>query len=892
MNFSVATYSDFSKRRTLVRLLSFFLLLLSLTANAQDEQNILDTPITLSSGYNGSSKQLLSQIENLTGITISYSNKVYANKSIRISAGTCTLNSLLSQIFSRLPVHYVLKKNKVIVAPQKPRYFTLSGYCKDALSGEVLIGANVYDTLLYVGQGTNAYGFFSLTLPEGKSAIRASFVGYKSAELTIDILSDTMLSIYLRPSVLIGDVTVKVDRNRYAKSNGTSVSLSMDQIKGIPSLLGETDVIKSLEWTPGVCGGEEGFGGMSVRGGNSDENIVLLDDVPLYSPNHLLGLYSVFNSESVNSAELVKSGFSARYGGRISSVLDVKMREGNMKKFSGSANIGALSSNATFEGPVRKDKMSFILSARRTYFDIFSSQIQRNSDKQYSFCFYDIHAKVNYIISPKDRLYAGVFVGYDNFGYGYNYRDVTIDYSDKTSKNISINDKQKIQWGNIVTSLRWNHIFGTTLFANTTLSMSRYRFWNMQTNYVGVGNVKYRNGYYSGINDMSARVDFNWYTPFMPSVVRSGAWFTYHKFSPGISVHSTSVSETDSTYTSMDNLDRVNKNRIYRFESHAYVEDEMVFDKWSLNVGLHLSSMLTPSNSLYMRVEPRVQVDYNVNNSLRLSVNYSDMTQFLQQLRVSVVASPADMWMPVSMDEGIPHSIQVAGNAVWSTPLGTDITASIYWKKNYNMQTYKTTQLVELLFNTDWNSIFCVGKGQTHGAELFVHRKVGRLSGFAGYSFMRSVAQFGAINNGKEFRADNDRTHSVSLLCKCLITDAVDVSATWRYSTGLPTTISDSRYVLMGVDGENYSYSVEGERNGYRMPASHTLNIGANIKKHKGNTDRCLSFGICNVYAHQNPMFVYWKSPDSDASSLENYKLKQFSLIAWPWPYLKYSIKF
>lgn len=893
MNRKNTTYSEILKRRTWVRLFFFFLTLsvcVDVFSQEQDDAELF-VNVKFEKFYNGNTDQLLSIIKQQTGLTISYSNKVYISKNVSIRAQEISVKKLLDMLFTRLPVRYIVKSNKIIVAPVQPRYYTISGFCKDMLNGEALIGANVYDTLLYVGQGTNGYGFFSITLPEGRSTIRASFVGYQSKNTTIDLHNDTLLTIYMHPAAVIGDVTIVGDKEKSKGTQGSSVRLTIEQMRGMPSLLGETDVIKSLEWTPGVHSGEEGFGGMSVRGGNADENIVMLDDVPLYSPNHLIGLYSVFNSESVNSAELIKGGFAARYGGRMSSVLDVKMREGNMKRFSGYANIGLLSSNATFEGPIIKDKTSFILSARRTYFDIFSSQLQRNNDRQYSFCFYDIHAKLNHIISPKDRVYASLFVGYDNFGYGYNYRDVTIAYSDKTEREMSINDKQKVQWGNIVASLRWNHVFGSLLFCNTTFSISRYRFRNMQTNYIGLGNIKYKSGYYSGINDISARVDFNWYTPFMPSVIRMGTWFTYHKFSPGISVHNTNVSETDTLYMHTDDLEQSRTSRIYRFESHAYIEDAINLDKWNINVGLHLSSMITPNNSLYMRAEPRLQVGYNLTDKTRLIVSYSDMTQFLQQLRVATVASPADMWVPVSTKEGIPHSRQISGEVLCNVFDNIDVTTSVYLKQNINMQTYKVTQVVESILTTDWNTMFYTGRGKVYGAEFFVHKKTGQLSGFAGYSFMRATAQFDEINNGAEFMADNDRTHSVSVYGRFHINKRIDISATWQYSTGCPTTISDSRYVVMGNDETWSSYPVEGSRNAYRLPTSHTLNIGANIKKNKGRTERCLSFGIYNVYAHKNPMFVYWKE-GSDVSNLQSYKLKQFSLIAWPWPYLKYSIKF
>ncbi len=879
----------------MVRLLCFFLTLYScISTQAQDlTQTTLDQNITISQNYNGTTDELLLLINKQTGLTISYSNRVYANKNVKLSHTNAKLSTLLDMIFSRLPVQYIVKGEKIIVAPIKPRYFTLSGYCKDAYNGEALIGANIYDTLLYSGQGTNGYGFFSLTLPEGKSAIRASFVGYKPLNTTINLHADTMIIIYLQPSAMLDDITITVDKDNPHYGHGEAIRLTMEQMRGMPSLLGETDVIKSLEWTPSVHGGEEGYGGMSVRGGNADENIVMLDDVPLYSPNHLVGLYSVFNAESVNSAELIKGGFAARYGGRMSSVLDVKMREGNMKKFAGCANIGLLSSNATFEGPILKDRISFILSARRTYFDLFSSQIQRNSDKQYSFCFYDIHAKLNCILSPKDRIYMGMFVGYDNFGYGYNYRNVTISYGENSKKDVSINDKQKIQWGNIVASLRWNHVFGSSLFANTTFSLSRYRFQNMQNNYVGTGNIKYKNGYYSGINDFSARTDFTWYMPFMPSIVRAGAWITYHRFTPGISVHSTSENITDSTYTSPANTERTRTSLIYRFESHAYFEDEIRFDKLKINAGMHFSGMITPDNKFYVRAEPRLQVSYDITQRTHCTMSYSDMTQFLQQMRVATVASPADMWVPVSTQKGIPHSMQISGEMMQNIVKNIDITIGGYYKKNLNLQTYRNTQLTETMLTNEWDSMFYTGSGQTYGIELFIHRKTGRLSGFVGYSYMHSTAKFDEINNGNIYNADNDRTHSVSMYGKFMFNNNIDICATWQYSTGTPVTIPDNRYVMLGTNQNTYSYPVSGIRNAYRMPASHNLNIGVNIKRQKANNERCLSFGIYNVYAHKNPMFVYWKANfDNETNDISSYKLKQFNLIAWPWPYVKYSIKF
>lgn len=877
-----------------MRLLWVLLMTLAaVTLHAQT--NILDEEIHLKNGYSGASDTLINIVSRQTGITISYSNKVYANQKLTISENKLTLLDVLDKIFSRFPVEYVIRGNKVIIAPEKARYYTVKGYCKDALSSEVLIGANVYDTLLYIGQATNGYGFFCITLPEGRLGIRASYVGYKPTTIYMDLKQDTMMTIKLEPTLLIEDIDVMASESDMNRAKTGIVELTMEQVKSMPSLLGESDVIKALEWTPGVNGGEEGFGGMSVRGGSSDQNVVMLDDVPLYSPNHLAGLYSVFNSESVNSATLIKGGFPARYGGRLSSVLDVKMKEGNMQKFSGYVNIGLLASNATLEGPIIKDKMSFIVSARRTYFDLFSSQIQRNKSQKYAFNFYDIHAKLNYIISEKDRLYVGVFTGYDNLSYGYNYRDIYIEYHDKDTRKISINDSQKVRWGNVVASARWNHVFGSSLFSNTSVSYSRYRFRNTLTNYTDNDKVKFLNGYYSGINDVGARIDFNWYTPFVPGVIRYGANMTYHGFYPGVSVYTTTVDRSDSTSIGTD---KTKDKSIYRIESHIYFEDELTLGDLSINAGIHSSILKRPMRRPYIRIEPRIMVGYELGKRVQLKAGYSDMTQFMQLMRMVSVASPADIWLPASTKLPTPHSWQVSTEA--SVHIGQQLyfSTEAYYKRYKNQQTYKSSLMMESFMEDNWDDIYSRGDGYAKGLEFFLHRKSGRLSGWIGYTLSKARSKFDDINEGLTMNADNDRTHSTSINLSFKINNRVDINTTWQYTTGSPTTIPDSRFTVVD-EKEAYSYPIEGVRNAYRLPNSHTLNIGANIKRPIGRTERVLSFGIYNVYAHKNPMFVYWKqtntyaSQDNSIGTANNtYKLKQFSLIAWPWPYLKYSIKF
>lgn len=873
------------RRRTCLRLLLLSILFI-MSSVVRAQSDILNSEVKLAQRYSGSTDSLISIISRQLGITVSYSSKVYANEHISLDSHPRPLGDVLGEIFSRFPVEYVVRNRKVIVAPARIRLFTLSGYVKDALTNEALIGANVYDTLLYIGQATNGYGFYSFTLPEGKAAVRASFVGYNTFCRTVALHSDTIINISLAPSIIMKDIEVVADERGIDRGKLGIVDLPLDQIKSMPSLLGEVDVIKALESTPGVQCGEEGFGGMSVRGGSADQNIVMLDEVPLYSPNHLMGLYSVFNSESVNSATLVKGGFPARYGGRMSSVLDVRMKEGNMKKFSGYVNIGLLASNATLEGPIIKDRMSFIVSARRTYFDILGSQLQRNNDNRYSFNFYDIHAKLNYAISPRDHLYVSFFTGYDNLRYGYNYRDVTIDYGGLDQKAISINDSQKVGWGNIVTSARWNHLFGYSLFANSTVAFSRYRFRNTFTNYADDDEVHFSNEYYSGINDVSGRLDFNWYTPFIPGSIKFGSNVTYHSFYPGISIYTSS--HTDA---STDTISSKADGSFYSLEMHHYLEDELSAGPFTANAGIHVSMLHRAGSDTYARVEPRLLLGYELSKNIHLKLGYADMTQFIHLLRMVSVASPADMWMPVAKNMPLPHSRQLSAEVNISLSKNVYFTLEGYHKRYINYQTYRSSLMTESIVSDGWSNIYALGKGRVDGVEFFLHRKAGRLSGWLGYALSKGRNSFDKVDNGREYPMDNDRTHSASFYICYKVNDDVDITSSYTYSTGAPVTISDGRYMVMGSNS-TVTFPMEGIRNASRMPASSTLNIGANIYRSRGTTERKISFGVYNLLARKNPMFVYWSAKDNNGSDVNIYKLKQFSLIAWPWPYIKYSIKF
>ncbi len=851
-----------------------------------------------------STDSLLKIISSKSNITISYSNRVYANSTVSVERGETTLEVVLSLVFSRFPVEYIERGQKIIVAPKKANFYHVSGFVRDALTGEVLIGANVYDTTLYVGAVSNDYGFFSLNLPEGRLQLRSSFVGYRQLTQTLELQRDTFVNVRLSPSIMISEIEVASDVSKFSRAKTGTVDLPVEQVKNMPMLLGASDIIKALQMTPGVQCGEEGLGGMSVRGGSVDENIVLLDDVPLYSPNHLLGLFTVFNSEGINSATLIKSGFPARYGGRMSSVLDVKTNEGNLQNFSGYVNVSPLEASALLEGPIVDNKVSFTVSARRTYFDMFAAMFQRKNETKYNFYFYDITSKLNWIISSKDRIYVSFFTARDQFTNNYNYRDVAIDYGENDFRQVTIYDGQRVYWGNLLTSARWNHIFGNSLFMNMTASFSHYRFNNKTTtNATDDATLQYDQRYYSGVNDFGAKADFHWYTPFMPSsvaggmILRFGASYTHLNFFPGITIYATNeTAETDSLSEkkSAKFASEVSVLNSARNEVHAYVEDEFSVGIFSANLGLHLSYFDRGSNNPYVRLEPRILLGVDPVKHVRINASYSDMSQSMQLLRMAQIESPADMWLPVSTSSPLPHCWQLSGEVIYNFWKDFAISAEYYYKKVYNKQTYKSQAMLTLFASNDWETLYCSGEGKAQGLELFLHKKTGKISGWVGYTLSRSINRFEEIDDGRWYPSDFDHRHTASIFAMYKVREHIDISASWSYRTGAVFTLSTSRYTVENPDGTTHEFSIDGRHNAYQMSPSHMLNLGVNIRKSRPRTERVLSFGVYNVYGRKNPMFVYWAQNSTEAGEqqVQTYKLKQFSLVAWPWPYIKYSIKF
>jgi len=767
---------------------------------------------------------------------------------------------------------------------------TISGYIEDASTGEKLIGANIIDLDSGDGTVTNTFGFFSLTMPRGQKELAITYIGYQPGSIKLDLQRDTTLDIALQGAVEMDEVviTAKQAERIEERSQMSTIEIPIAQIKKVPALLGEVDVLKALQLLPGVQSGGEGQSGLYVRGGSPDQNLILLDGVPVYNASHLFGFFSVFNADAIKDVKLIKGGFPARYGGRLSSVLEINMKEGNTQELHGSASIGLVSSKLTLEGPIIKDKTSFIVSGRRTYIDILAQPFikksfeENGSEGSTGYYFYDMNAKVNHKISDKDRLFLSFYGGKDKFYFNEREKDEIIeDYYE--------ND---FGWGNITSALRWNHVWTPKLFSNTTMTFSRYdldfgsEFGSFDTESLEEDKISLN--YISGIDDFAAKIDFD-YLPSPQHFIRFGISGIHHKFKPGI-FDLEQINESENYAYSV----QVGQNEINAQEVAAYIEDDVeLTDQLKVNAGLHASSFFVKGKS-YHSLQPRLGARYLLPNQYSLKGSFATMRQYVQLLAFEGIGLPTDLWLPTTDRVKPQDSWQVALGGAKTIGKDYEVSAEAYYKSMTNLISYKDG---EGLFDTnDWQERITQGDGKSYGLELFLQKKTGRLSGWVGYTLSWSTRQFDELNGGKEFDFKYDRRHDFSIVASYDLRDNISVASSWVYGTGNAVSLAESQYI--GTFGNNSGGTIIGEsftdRNNYRLRSYHRLDIGINFKKKRAKYERTWSVGAYNTYARQNPFYVYRdtdRTIGEDGSVTENVVLKQTSLFPII-PYVTYSINF
>ncbi len=750
--------------------------------------------------------------------------------------------------------------------------YTISGYVKDAESGETVIAANIA-IKGKTGMVSNQYGFWSVTLVEGDYQIFASHVGYKPSVIAISLTKDTSVNISLQNGTALSEAVVvtstKRENNIRAAQMG-KISLPIEQIKSVPAFLGEVDILKVVQLLPGVRNAGEGSSGIYVRGGGPDQNLIMLDDAVVYNTGHLFGFFSIFNADAIKNVTLIKGGMPAQYGGRLSSVLDVSMKEGNNQKYQMEGGIGLIASRFSVQGPIVKDKSSFIVSARRTYVDAIAKGFVKPGSQFYGsgYYFYDLNTKINYKFNEKDRIYLSGYFGRDVF-----------DFSNG-KQSLKIN----IPWGNATGTLRWNHVFNRKLFANTTAVYNNYNFTfnGKQDNF----DLKLA----SGIRDVTLKQDFDYY-PASNHKLKFGWLFTYHRFTPSV------VSGRQDSIIFNPQSAQVK----FANETAIYLQDDWdISKKFKINAGLRYSNFAQigaykiyktdefqnridstvfkrgQTVKSYGGLEPRLTMRYELNQTTSIKASATRNLQYIHLVSNSGTTLPTDIWVPSTYKVKPQISWLYAGGLFKNFENNTfETSVEVYYKSMQNQIEYREGYTNNSLKDTEDDFVF--GKGWSYGTELFVNKVKGRFTGWVGYTLSWTYRKFDKLNGGDKFPAKYDRRNDMSIVAMYELNKKWKFSGAFVYGTGSASTLPQSFYLIGGVISQQYS-----DINQYRLPSYHRIDFSATLtpkrnEKRKWKTEWV--FSVYNAYSRQNPYFIYYDQTGSPYDGTLKIQGKQVSIF-------------
>ena len=743
---------------------------------------------------------------------------------------------------------------------------TVNGTVKDKLTGESIIGAVIkIDQLVNVVVTSNEYGFYAISLPKGKYDLRISFVGYEEKRIPILLNAPLITNVFLESKNQLAEVVVSTKRkdDNLTKAQIGTETLNMQSISKVPVIFGEKDVLKTIQLLPGVKSAGEGNSGFYVRGGAADQNLILLDEAPVYNASHLLGFFSTFNSDAIKDATLIKGNGPAQYGGRLSSVLDVKMKDGNNKNYTVNGGLGLISSRLSIEGPIQEDKSSFILSGRRTYADVFLKASEKFKDN--ILYFYDLNAKANYKIDDKNRIYFSGYFGQDELGLGSSFR---------------------INWGNKTGTIRWNRIVNNKLFLNTSFIYSDYSY------NVGLKNGETNFNVNSNIKDVNLKQDYTYYLN-PKNTIRFGFNSILHTITP--SVFSGTVN---------NNINKVGRNGLENalyFNNNFKANQQLTFD-YGLRISAYsimggdqynvynnnaiTQSILLQKNEFgktYMNVEPRFTSNYRINDLSSVKIAYARNVQHLHLLSNATAASPSDQWIgnsynikPELADQ---TSIGYARNFKNNT---YELGAELYYKRMQNQLDYKDGTNINTI--ADVESSLLYGVGRAYGFEFLAKKKIGLFSGWVSYTLSKTERKIDGINDGNWYNAKQDRTHDVSIVTILELNPKWTVSGVFVYSTGNAVTFPTGKYAL----GEQTIYQYA-NRNANRMPDYHRLDLSATYEnKNKKKNAGSWNFSLYNVYGRENAYQISFQDDPSDNSKTQ---IIQTALFRWV-PSITYNFKF
>ena len=753
---------------------------------------------------------------------------------------------------------------------------TISGTIIDEASGETLIGATVLDQLSGKGTVTNVSGHYSLTLKSDTAHLRITFVGYEPQYYGLKLKKNEKLNVALRSSLQLQEVVITAERAGDVRSSQMSaIDVPIERLKSVPVLFGEADIVKALQLMPGVQSGSEGNSGFYVRGGGPDENLFLLDGVPLYNVNHLGGFFSAFNTDAVKNVTLYKGSFPARFGGRLSSVLDVTTNNGNDKAIHGNASVGFISAKIGVEGPIVKERTTFSFSARRTYADLLLQPLVRQQSKtedgksklNAGYYFYDLNAKLTHKFSDRSRLFGTFYCGSD-----YVYGRVRTVSSLGEEQYLNINNR----WGNLVGAIRWNYELSPKLFLNLTGAYTQYdnniilgiEKVAMIDNQEQISTVSA--DYNSGIKDVSMRLDFD-YTPNPDHNVKFGSSFIRHWFMPEVASASIDYYDQIQMNGSFKMDTNVSNSAVPANEITLFAEDDWAInDHVKINYGLHLSGFKV-ENSFYASPEPRLSARWLVNDDLSVKAGYAYMTQYLHLLSTTNVSLSTDLWVPATDRIKPMNAHQLAAGVFYSKSGIADFGIEAYYKRMSDLIEYKDGASF-FGISTGWEDLVVAGDGYAYGVEFLVQRNIGKLTGWVGYTWSRTMHLFnrdGAVlNHGDPFPAKYDRRHDLSIVLSYKFSERFDLSATWVFSTGNAATLALYSYSRSYEDPDEYgtaaasrqSLSYITDRNNFRLPNYHRMDVSVNFHRQFKKCRRTINVSVYNLYNRKNPYMIYQSS--------------------------------
>ena len=903
---------QFARVTLVVMMMIFSLSGLQAQTNRVDETRM----VTLNM-QKASVREILDEIQKQTGVTFSYESSLLSGlQKTTFRADDEALTDCLTRLFANLPVVYKMTGN-VVVLKRKPKQVTVSGFVRDKRSAESLIGASVYEAHSRVGTASNNFGFFSLTLPPGNITIRSSYIGYTSHQHILNGLErDTVLTIELEPSASLQEVVItgqSNDKQSVLSTQMGALEINQQTIRSTPVMFGEADIIKTLQLTPGVSAGTEGTAGMYVRGGNVDENLFLIDGNPVYQINHIGGIFSAFNPEAISGMDFFKSGFPSRYGGRLSSVVDVHTKEGNMKEYHGSASIGLISGNLNFEGPIIKDRTSFNIGLRRTWLDVLSAPAVAIANKitkkdgtrlRARYAFHDLNLKVNHIFNDRSRMYLSLYNGNDVLKGG------STDFPDQDSdNNYNYDSDVSLRWGNIMATAGWTYVFNNRLFGKVSGVFTRYhsRLRNTEHDVVGnEGDEDYSDSFRenetnTGITDFGLRTSFD-YLPASAHHIRFGGDYLVHRFHPE---YNRSVAYEKNEETSVEIGQEFANDLLWGHEAGVYAEDDWTLSSAvRLNAGLRFS-LFNVQGKTYTGLEPRVSLRWLLDDNLSFKASYSRMNQYVHLISNSFISLPTDAWMPVTRKLKPLISDQVSAGFYYNLNKEYNFSVEGYYKTLDNLLEYRDGHTFTPSF-VNWEDKLTAGEGSSYGAEFMVRKETGRTTCWVGYGLSWSDRQFDELNQGARYPARFDNRHKLNIVVMHKISPKVELSAAWSYASGNHVTLSLENYYENGTgsptNNDNHymdaSESIdyyEG-RNNYQLPAYHRLDLGIKIyrPKKKGRMG-IWTVSIYNVYSRMNPFMIYKSDktvPDPGSSYGKNVPVFKTIGIMPIIPSISYTYKF